>query len=1061
MAVSLQSATTGKIAGVAMDVETGKALPGVNIAIKGTIMGAGTDAEGRYYIINVPVGTYTVEASMMGYKKLNKTEVSVSVDVTTELNFDLTTAVIEGDAVTVIALRPLIEKTLTQSKTTVDANELNNTLPVSGINDIVETAASTFHGYIRGGRKHETKVLIDGVDVSDTYYSAGAGAFGTGDVGHNYIGYRASDADELSAQKIASGNVQELTVFAGTFTAEYPTASAGIVNVVTRTGGDKYHGKLFVRGTPLNEIEHFGSNPYWMKDDLLSPDGEIIERGYFSEKALKEGEGATPEMLREAALYSWTEAGAKDDYYYDAADSVGLGRSYEIEGVLSGPLPFAKEKGSFFLLGRYENRRTSPMPFDVQKHVVGNLKINYNLNDDMRLTGYAQLTDGGKLFNFVNWKYNSLWAYNMNSAPRYKDLATMFYLKYTHTISPSTYYELQVSQSNKMNEIGYTDDDGDGSPSLDDTGDFITFDDINDYKKYVGAHTQTDSVRDSDGNYLGEYTWLNPRNADGYIWADADGNGENDNFGDVTKRVFFYDRTDPGTVENRPTFYSQDGFYRTAYPTPMYHKTTRNVTTIKGDLTSQINFNHQIKSGFQFRQHGIDINHKISPLGSIGTVYPYNAFDTDIAEYNPREMAVYVQDRIEYKGMILNIGVRMDGYDNDTEEYKNDFHPYVEGRSDNANAYFLGLEPDRGDKVGWKWFFSPRIGVSHPVSDKMAMHYSFGKFIQYPNFASLYENYSLGNIGHFNLPTKWVDQEPMSATAYEMGLQYAPLSDISVDVSIYYRDVENYSSIQYQLTPGYSTWNLGWNSAWGNADSRGVEMTVTKRPGKWWSGRLTYTYSYIKESVATPNLTDKDQRTNFSTEVDENEYEGIPWELAESINYRMQNVVTGANSGNRFNNPLAGGYDRTHRVSASVIGYLPYGFQISSVAEAMSGFKYWPLENMNNDPYFDISPTLEVGPMNYNINVRVTEVISLGSMQLRIFGEVRNLTNKENILAINLTPFNADQDQRIFEKGRDMKPDTGDEESDPEGVFKLPHDRMGRMLYGPARQFWMGLEVSF
>jgi hypothetical protein len=63
-------------------------------------------------------------------------------------------------------------------------------------------------------------------------------------------------------------------------------------------------------------------------------------------------------------------------------------------------------------------------------------------------------------------------------------------------------------------------------------------------------------------------------------------------------------------------------------------------------------------------------------------------------------------------------------------------------------------------------------------------------------------------------------------------------------------------------------------------------------------------------------------------------------------------------------------------------------------------------------------------------------------------------------LAFNNTPFNEAKDQRIFEIGRDLKPNTGDE-GDPEGIHRLPHDTLGRMLYGPARQIWAGLEFSF
>ncbi len=140
------------------------------------------------------------------------------------MDVKLKSTVIEGESITVEALRPLVEKTLTQSKMTVDASELDNALPVADIHEIVETAASTFQGYVRGGRKYETKTIIDGVDVSDTYFSGGTGAFGSDDVGHVYQAFRRSEIDESTVGDVPTSSIQEMNVYAGTFTAEYPTA---------------------------------------------------------------------------------------------------------------------------------------------------------------------------------------------------------------------------------------------------------------------------------------------------------------------------------------------------------------------------------------------------------------------------------------------------------------------------------------------------------------------------------------------------------------------------------------------------------------------------------------------------------------------------------------------------------------------------------------------------------------------------------------------------------------------------------------------------------------------
>lgn len=1035
--------THGKIAGMIKDAANNEALPGAQVQIEGTNLGTTTDMEGRYFILNVPPGTYTLKVTFIGYKSVTRTNVRVVTGLTLEANFNLESTVIEGETVTVVAERPLVEKTLTQSKTTMGVEELDNTLPVSSLHEIVETAASTFKGYVRGGRKYETKTLIDGVDISDTYFSGGTGAFGSGDVGHAYQAFRRSENDEVTMSDVPASAVQEMNVYAGTFTAEFPTASAGIINMVTKSGGNKYTGKVFVRGTPLDKWEHFGSNPYYMKDSKIGPDGTILQLGYHGEKkSLTESKSIKDN--RAAQLFTWDEDLARQDYYYDPDDSVGLGRSFEVEATASGPIPGLGTKGGFFFSGRFENIRTSALPFDIDKRITGTLKLHYDLNTDQRVTLFGQVNDGGKLFNYVNWKFNPKWLYYIEGAPRYKDLGLVGYAKWTHTLSPKTFYEVQLSQSNKTTWIGYPDDNGDGYSDITETGDFIDFDSRDEYLRYVGGVTKTDTATgityidwSTVNGYVGKYLSENP-NA---VLGPRDPN-----------RTFFYSAIDQTYMENKVNFYGTGGYFRPRYPATLFSKTTRNVTTLKADLTSQVSFNHQIKTGGQFRLHYVDVDQKQSELGGFGHKYPMEAFHVDNHTFQPKEFALYLQDRIEYRGMIVNIGARVDGYDNDTERFVNDFHPwdYIQ----NELKVITELRPVRGDKVGWNFYFSPRVGVSHPISDRMAMHYSFGKFVQYPNFASLYQDYNFTNYSASpNMVSVWPDQDPMRSTAYEIGMQWAPIYDISINTTVYYRDVENYSKLNWSLTP-YKGQGIIFQSSWGHADSRGIEVTLEKLRSSWYSGRATYSYSYIK--AAQPKSgNDPNQRTSFSTKTDSIRFAGLPIELGNNYPYREDNIVV-----NSVENPLAGGFDRTHRFTGTFIFFIPYNVQLSAVANAMSGFKYVPTENTENDPWFDVSPKLREGPWNYWINLRLSWEGNLGGLRFRPFAEVRNVTNKENILAFDRTGFFGPTNQQIFELGRDGKPNTGDEK-DPEGNWRQPFDSFGRLLYGPARQFWVGMEIGF
>src|SRR2546425_784365 len=81
--------TTGKISGKITDGQTKEALAGVNVLVAGTALGAASDLEGSYFIINLPPGTYRLKASAVGYAPTVINDVKVFVDQTTRIDFAL------------------------------------------------------------------------------------------------------------------------------------------------------------------------------------------------------------------------------------------------------------------------------------------------------------------------------------------------------------------------------------------------------------------------------------------------------------------------------------------------------------------------------------------------------------------------------------------------------------------------------------------------------------------------------------------------------------------------------------------------------------------------------------------------------------------------------------------------------------------------------------------------------------------------------------------------------------------------------------------------------------
>ncbi|MDX9780790.1 MAG: TonB-dependent receptor [Candidatus Neomarinimicrobiota bacterium] len=216
---------TGKVVGVVTDAKTNAPLAGANVLIEGTVLGAAADADGSFIILNVPVGTYDVSASIISHKKLTIQEVRVLSSVTTELNFELEESVIRGQEVTVVAERKLFEKSVTSSVSMTTSDELEN-IPVRGVGNIISNMAGvvTQDGsiHIRGGRPHEVKYFVGGVSTS-------------------------LPTTNVNVMTIIHDAIEEIQVFAGGYTADMGNANAGIVKTEIKSGGTEMKGSLELR----------------------------------------------------------------------------------------------------------------------------------------------------------------------------------------------------------------------------------------------------------------------------------------------------------------------------------------------------------------------------------------------------------------------------------------------------------------------------------------------------------------------------------------------------------------------------------------------------------------------------------------------------------------------------------------------------------------------------------------------------------------------------------------------------------------------------------------------
>jgi len=213
-----EAGTTGKISGRITSQDKGEPIPGTNVILEGTTLGGLASLDGYYYIINIPPGKYTVMVRAMGYGMMKYENVRVSVDVTTDLSVALTPTVLEGQEMTVVAARPMVQKDLTSSSARVSSDEMAM-LPIQSISQVVELQAGVVNGHFRGGRLGEVAYLIDGLAVNDVY------------TGGQMI-------------TLQHNSVEEVEVISGTFNAEYGQAMSGVVSIISKEPTSKIHGQV-------------------------------------------------------------------------------------------------------------------------------------------------------------------------------------------------------------------------------------------------------------------------------------------------------------------------------------------------------------------------------------------------------------------------------------------------------------------------------------------------------------------------------------------------------------------------------------------------------------------------------------------------------------------------------------------------------------------------------------------------------------------------------------------------------------------------------------------------
>ncbi len=209
----LTAQTTGKLSGIVKD-DGGEPLIGANILVEGATLGASTDADGFFVILNLRSGTYTIRCEYIGYQAKIIENVRISADKTTSLTIELSSETVAGEEVVVTAEKPLVEFNVTSSVASVSKEDLEQ-LPLQSLDEVVNLQAGVVDGHFRGGRLGEVQYQLEGVTVNNPF-------------------------DNSSILELDRSVIEEVQVISGTFDAKYGQAMSGVVNTVLRSGSETF-----------------------------------------------------------------------------------------------------------------------------------------------------------------------------------------------------------------------------------------------------------------------------------------------------------------------------------------------------------------------------------------------------------------------------------------------------------------------------------------------------------------------------------------------------------------------------------------------------------------------------------------------------------------------------------------------------------------------------------------------------------------------------------------------------------------------------------------------------
>ncbi len=424
-----------------------------------------------------------------------------------------------------------------------------------------------------------------------------------------------------------------------------------------------------------------------------------------------------------------------------------------------------------------------------------------------------------------------------------------------------------------------------------------------------------------------------------------------------------YTNRDVAALRNNP--YGIEGLFYTYGDYRVWRYWQNDDIQARFDLSHAVGKVHEFKTGVDYVGYNLKYYDNNLP-------WVTNPF-WDYYERQPFKVAAYVQDKMDFEGLIARLGLRFDYFDPKSFTYKVPNDP----RNDTLTY------ADKSYRI------SPRIGFSLPVTERMKFRFNYGHYFQLPALDDMFSTTDTAVIrlalSRGNTIVGNIFMKPEKTVQYEVGIENQFTEDVVMGFTAYFKDVYDLSQIREVIALPMSYFQF-FNVDYGNI--KGFEIRLDKTMSNMWAFGLSYTLQFAKGTASYAGEFYYDYYYGGTDPIT-----GLPLQPP-VIDYWLD-------------------FDERNIVNANLDLQLPADFVFiplqnlnsSFVFSYHSGHPYTPLDLRGNKTGDENSARM---PGWWNVDMNASRLIKVGPVKFILTALVNNLFNSRQIVEVYQTTGDPD-----------------------------------------------------